>query len=266
MSDNKKTGYLEHESKYPYKKQMSSDSYEKELHLLQIELLKWQNYIIDTKQKVILIYEGRDAAGKGGSIKRLIEHLQIRMVNLIALGVPTEIEKTDWYFKRYVLGLPSASQISIYDRSWYNRTGVEPVNNFCSSREHAICLQDIPNFEKMIQKDGTHIVKLWFSVGRKVQKERMKKREKDPLKQHKISAMDPISIELFDEYTRVKQLMFDFTDTDHCKWMVIRGDQKKRARINSIKYILSLFDYPNKDQKLCIPDKKIVGSPSVIYS
>ncbi len=232
--------------------------YENELKTLQIELLKMQNYVKDTGQKVLMIFEGRDAAGKGGTIKRITEHLNPRGARVVALDKPSDIEKTQWYFQRYVQHLPAAGEIVLFDRSWYNRAGVEPVMGFCTQEEHKEFLHEVPEFEKMLINSDIHIFKFYFSVSKDEQKKRFDKRRTDPLKQYKLSPVDEKSQGLWDKYTIAKYSMLLASHTEHAPWTVIRSDNKKKARINSIKHILNHFNYPDKiDKKKLKADDKI---------
>lgn len=235
--------------------------YEDELRTLQIELLKMQNHIKDTDQKVLMIFEGRDAAGKGGTIKRITEHLNPRGARVVALNKPSDTEKTQWYFQRYTHHLPSAGEIVMFDRSWYNRAGVEPVMEFCTQDEHKEFLHEVPEFEKMLVNSDIKILKFYFSVSKKEQKKRFNKRRTDPLKQYKLSPVDEKSQGLWDKYTIAKYSMLLASHTDHAPWTIIRSDNKKKARINCIKHILSAIDYPNKIKKGKLkPDPKILLS------
>ena len=220
--------------------------YEKQLTKLQIELLKLQNYVKENGLKVLMIFEGRDAAGKGGTIKRITEHLNPRGARVVALEKPSDIEKTQWYFQRYTQHLPSAGEIVFFDRSWYNRAGVEPVMGFCTTEEHHEFLREVPEFEKMLVKSGIILMKFYFSVSKKEQLKRFKKREVDPLKQFKLSPVDKESQNLWDKYTVAKFSMLMASNTDLAPWCVIRSDDKKRARLNCIRYILSQVEYSNR--------------------
>ncbi len=220
--------------------------YEKELTSLQIELLKLQNYVKEKGLKVLMIFEGRDAAGKGGTIKRITEHLNPRGARVIALEKPSDIEKTQWYFQRYTKHLPCAGEMVLFDRSWYNRAGVEPVMGFCTTEEHHEFLKEVPEFEKMLVKSGIILFKFYFSVSKKEQAKRFKKREIDPLKQYKLSPVDKVSQDLWDKYTVAKFSMLMASNTDHAPWTIIRSDNKKKARLNCIKHILRNMNYPNK--------------------
>ncbi len=234
--------------------------YEKELKNLQIELLKMQNHIKATGQKVLMIFEGRDAAGKGGTIKRITEHLNPRGARVVALDKPSDIEKSQWYFQRYSQHLPSAGEIVLFDRSWYNRAGVEPVMNFCSQEEHKEFLHEVPEFEKMLINSNIKIFKFYFSVSKNEQKKRFNKRRTDPLKQYKLSSVDEKSQGLWDKYTIAKYSMLLASHTDYAPWTIIRSDNKKKARLNCIKHILASYEYPNKiedknlkiDKQICI--------------
>ena len=223
--------------------------YESELKELQIELLKMQNYVKDKGLKVLMIFEGRDAAGKGGTIKRITEHLNPRGARVVALDKPSDKERTQWYFQRYVQHLPSAGEIVLFDRSYYNRAGVEPVMGFCTQEEHKEFLHEVPEFEKMLVNSDIKIFKFYFSVSKKEQKKRFEKRKTDPLKQYKLSPVDEKSQDLWDKYTIAKYSMLLASHTDHAPWTIIRSDNKKKARINTIKHILNNFDYPKKIDK-----------------
>ena len=235
--------------------------YEAELRDLQIELLKMQNHVKATGQKVLMIFEGRDAAGKGGTIKRITEHLNPRGARVVALDKPSDVEKTQWYFQRYVAHLPSAGEIVFFDRSWYNRAGVEPVMGFCTPEEHKEFLHEVPEFEKMLVNSGIKIFKFYFSVSKKEQQRRFKKRETDPLKQYKLSPVDKLSQKLWDKYTIAKYSMLLASHTEHAPWTIIRSDNKKKARLETIKHILRHFDYPEK-----IKEKRLAADPKIHVS
>jgi polyphosphate kinase 2 len=234
------------------KKQKSSKekkkelSYEKELKKLQIELLKYQYHVKEKGLKVIIIFEGRDAAGKGGIIKRITEHINPRGARVVALTKPNDQERTQWYFQRYVAHLPSAGEIVLFDRSWYNRAMVEPVMKFCTEDEYQKFLKDAPTFEQMILDDNTKIFKFYFSITKEEQARRLQAREDDPLRQYKLSEIDVLSQKLWDEYSLAKYRMLRATDTKYAPWTIIKSDDKKKARINTIKYILSNVEYPDK--------------------
>jgi len=220
--------------------------YEEELTKLQVELLKLQNHVKETGLKIIMIFEGRDAAGKGGTIKRITEHLNPRGARVVALEKPTEKEASEWYFQRYVQHLPTAGEIVLFDRSWYNRSMVEPVMGFCTERQHHKFLKDAPEFEEMITEEGTKIFKFYFSVSKAEQAKRFKARETDPLKQYKLSPVDKESQKLWNEYSLAKFRMLGATHTEIAPWTIVKSDNKKKARINCIKHILNFVDYPGK--------------------
>jgi len=234
-------------------------AYEIELKRLQVELLKLQNHVKDKGLKILMIFEGRDAAGKGGTIKRITEHLNPRGARVVALEKPSDTEKTQWYFQRYVKHLPSAGEIVLFDRSWYNRAMVEPVMGFCTEREHHKFLKDAPQFEKMIVDEDIKIFKFYFSVSKDEQKKRFKARETDPLKQYKLSPVDKESQGLWNEYSLAKFMMLSSTHTKIAPWTIIKSDDKKKARINAMKHILNFVDYPDKiDKKEIIVDRDII--------
>jgi polyphosphate kinase 2 len=239
----------------------STLEYEEELRFLQIELLKMQNHIKEKGLKLLLVFEGRDAAGKGGTIKRIIEHLNPRGARIVALEKPSDVEKTQWYFQRYVKHLPSAGEIVLFDRSWYNRGGVEPVMGFCSAEEHATFLKDVPKLEEMIVNSGIILMKFYFSVSKDEQAKRFKKRKIDPLKQYKLSPVDKLSQELWDKYTIAKYSMLLSSHTPIAPWTIIRSDNKKLARLSVIKEILKRVEYNDKiDDTLFDINNKIVVS------
>ena len=235
--------------------------YEHELRKLQIELLKFQNHVKEQGLRVLIIIEGRDAAGKGGSIKRLTEHLNPRGCRIVALEKPSDVERSQWYFQRYVAHLPSAGEIVIFDRSWYNRAGVEPVMGFCTQEEHKEFLREVPKFEEMIKNSGISFFKFYLSVSKEEQKKRFKERLTDPLKQFKISPVDEKSQELWDQYTIAKYSMLLASNTPFCPWTIIVSDSKKHARINLFRYILANVEYPKKiDAKNFECDENVVRS------
>ena len=236
-----------------------TQAYEKKLAKLQVELLKLQNHVKDKGLKILMIFEGRDAAGKGGTIKRITEHLNPRGARVVALEKPSDIETSQWYFQRYVKHLPSAGEIVMFDRSWYNRSMVEPVMGFCTERQHHKFLKDAPEFESMIVDEDIKIFKFYFSVSKEEQERRFKKRETDPLKQYKLSPVDKESQKLWNEYSLAKFMMLSATHTDHAPWTIVKSDDKKKARINCIKHILNFVDYPDKiKDKEIVVDKKII--------
>ena len=234
--------------------------YEQQLTKLQIELLKLQNHVKEKGLKVLMIFEGRDAAGKGGTIKRITEHLNPRGARVVALEKPSDIERTQWYFQRYTQYLPSAGEIVLFDRSWYNRAGVEPVMGFCTTEEHHEFLREVPEFEKMLVKSGIILMKFYFSVSKKEQLKRFQKREIDPLKQYKLSPVDKESQNLWDKYTIAKFSMLMASNTDIAPWTIVKSDDKKSARLNCIRYILSNIEYQNKikDEDFFKLDKNIL--------
>ncbi len=251
---------------YPYSTKLGRKDYEAFKYELQIELLKLQNWVRDTGERVLILFEGRDAAGKGGTIKRIMEHLNPRGARIVALEKPSPRESGQWYFQRYIQHLPSAGEIVLFDRSWYNRAGVERVMGFCSSSEYLEFLRQTPELERMLARSGIRLFKLWFSVSRGEQLRRFKSREHDPLKQWKLSPIDLASLDKWDDYTKAKEAMFFHTDTADAPWTVIKSDDKKRARINAIRHLLNSIPYDNKDDKIaCSPDPLIVGSASDIY-
>ncbi len=233
--------------------------YEKELQKLQIELLKFQNYVKEENLKVLLIFEGRDAAGKGGTIKRLTEHLNPRGARVVALNKPSDVEKTQWYFQRYVQHLPSGGEIVLFDRSWYNRAGVEPVMGFCTQEEHQEFLHEVPFFERRLVNSGMILIKFYFSVSKDEQAKRFKERESNPLKQYKLSPIDKYAQKVWDKYTVAEYSMFMASNTETTPWIVIDSDNKKKARINCIKHLLKQIDYPEKiKEKYLETDKDIL--------
>lgn len=265
--DPKAIGELFKEGKYPYTDRILRSQYEDEKAWLQIELLKVQNWVKMTGQKIVVIFEGRDAAGKGGTIKRFMEHLNPRAAKVAALEKPTEHERGQWYFQRYVVHLPTRGEILFLDRSWYNRAGVERVMGFCDSAEYLEFMRQCPEYERMLVNSGIKLFKYYFSVTRKEQEARFASRQEDPLKQWKLSPVDKASIGLWDEYTKAKEAMFFYTDTASCPWTIIKSDDKKRARLNCMQHFLSKLDYPDKDPDVVTgPDPLIVGSPSQVIS
>ena len=251
------------QGEYPYKSRMSGKEYEHELLELNIELLKVQNWVKESNERIVLIFEGRDAAGKGGTIKRFMEHLNPRGARIVALEKPSEKEKTQWYFQRYIQNLPSGGEIVFFDRSWYNRAGVERVMNFCSPNDYLEFMRQCPEVERMLVRSGIRLFKFWFSVTREEQHRRFKARENDPLKQWKLSPIDKASLNKWDEYTEAKEAMFFYTDTADAPWTIIKSDDKKRARLATMRHFLTMLPYPDKDRKLVgTPDPLLVGSTS----
>ena len=236
--------------------------YEEELRLLQIELLKFQNYVKEKGLRVLMLMEGRDAAGKGGTIKRLTEHLNPRGCRIVALAKPSDVEKTQWYFQRYVTHLPSAGEIVIFDRSWYNRAGVEPVMGFCTQEEHKEFLREVPKFEEMIINSGIIFFKSYLSITKDEQKKRFKERQNDPLKQFKISPVDQKAQELWDQYSIAKYSMLLASHNSISPWVIVSSDNKKEARLNVFKFILSHVEYPKKINDYLEFDKNVVRDGS----
>ena len=253
------------DNSYPYKKKMDVLDYERQKHELQIELLKLQNWVKDTKQRVVIIFEGRDAAGKGGTIKRFMEHLNPRGAHIVALEKPNARERNQWYFQRYINHLPSKGEIVLFDRSWYNRTGVEKVMGFCSDQEYLEFLRQAPELERMLSNSGILLFKFWFSVSRVEQFRRFKSRQTDPLKQWKLSPIDMASLSLWDKYSEAKDAMMFHTNTKDAPWTVIRSDDKKRGRINCMRHFLHNIDYAGKDHDVVFsPDPLIARLPKNI--
>ena len=251
---------------YPYKNLLRRSTYEKQKFKLQVELLKLQSWVKETGARVVIIFEGRDAAGKGGTIKRFMEHLTPRGARTVALEKPSDVERGQWYFQRYVQHLPSFGEIVLFDRSWYNRAGVERVMGFCTDKEYQDFMRQAPEFERHLVSSGVHVIKFWFSVSQAEQRRRFKEREGHPLKQWKLSPIDKASLDKWDDYTRAKEQMFFETDTADSPWTVVKSDCKKRARLNAMRYVLHKLPYNGKalDQvgKL---DPLIVGRAHVVY-
>lgn len=251
------------QGEYPYDKRMTRKEYEAEKAQLQAELLKVQLWAQETGQKFVMLFEGRDAAGKGGTIKRFTEHLNPRTARVVALNKPTDEERGQWYFQRYIDHLPTSGEIVLYDRSWYNRAGVERVMGFCKPNEYLEFMRQTPELERMLVRSGIQLYKYWFSVTRDEQKARFSSRETDPLKQWKLSPIDKASLGKWDEYTEAKEAMFFYTDTADAPWTVIKSNDKKRARLNCMRHFLDSLDYPGKDQEVVTaPDPLIVASAS----
>jgi polyphosphate kinase 2 len=254
------------DGEYPYKNLMSRKNYEFQKYNLQVELLKMQAWIKETGARVVILFEGRDAAGKGGTIKRVMEHLNPRGARVVALEKPTEEEKGQWYFQRYVKHLPTNGEIVLFDRSWYNRAGVERVMGFCTDSEYLEFMRQVPEFERNLVRSNIILFKVWFSVSQDEQRRRFKDRESHPLKQWKLSPIDKASLDKWAEYTEAKEKMFFHTDTSDAPWTVVKSNCKKRARLNAMRYILHKFPYTNKDPKMIgRVDSLIVGRSNVIY-
>jgi polyphosphate kinase 2 len=251
---------------YPYPERMSRDDYDREKRLLQIELLKLQYWIKDTGQRLMILFEGRDAAGKGGTIKRFMEHLNPRGARVVALEKPSERESSQWYFQRYVAHLPAAGEIVLFDRSWYNRAGVERVMGYCTRAEYLEFMRQAPELERMLVRSDIHLVKFWFSVSRREQQTRFVIRQVDPVRQWKLSPTDLASLDRWDDYTDAKEAMFFYTDTADAPWTVIKSNDKKRARVEAMRHVLHQFAYDNKDTDLVRPaDPRLVGRASQLF-
>jgi polyphosphate kinase 2 len=246
--------------RYPYARLMGRVTYEAEKAKLQAELLKVQIWAQDTGQKFVILMEGRDAAGKGGTIKRFMEHLNPRYARVCALTKPSDMETGQWFFQRYIAHLPTAGEMVFYDRSWYNRAGVERVMGFCSPTEYLEFMRQAPELERMLVRSGIRLYKYWFSVTREEQRARFLARETDPLKMWKLSPIDKASLDRWDDYTEAKEAMFFYTDTADAPWVIVKSNDKKRARLNCMRHFLSTLDYPNKDiEVIGTPDPLIVG-------
>ncbi len=251
---------------YPYPDRLPRPDYERDKRLLQIELLKLQNWVKATGERLVILFEGRDAAGKGGTIKRFMEHLNPRGATVVALGKPSERETSQWYFQRFVAHLPAAAEIVLFDRSWYNRAGVERVMGYCTPGEYLEFTRQAPEFERMLVRSGIRLIKFWFSVSRSEQRTRFIIRQVDPVRQWKLSPTDLASLDKWDEYTDAKEAMFFYTDTADAPWTVIKSNDKKRARLEAMRYVLNLFDYEGKDAELVDrPDPMIVGLAADIF-
>ncbi|MEL7215074.1 MAG: polyphosphate kinase 2 [Pseudomonadota bacterium] len=248
------------QSHYPYARKMQRQTYERRKTALQVELLKVQQWVKETGERVVILFEGRDAAGKGGTIKRFMEHLNPRDARVVALNKPTDAERSQWYYQRYINHLPSAGEIVLFDRSWYNRAGVERVMGFCDPAEYLEFMRQTPELERMLTRSGIRLFKYWFSVSREEQRRRFKDRETDPLKRWKLSPIDRASLDKWEDYTQAKEAMFFYTDTADAPWTVIKSDDKKRARLNCMQHFLSHMPYPGCDTRVVRgPDPKIVG-------
>ncbi len=245
---------------YPYKTRMPRSAYEAQKVELQVELLKVQRWVKETGQRILILFEGRDAAGKGGTIKRFMEHLNPRGARVVALEKPSDEERGQWYFQRYIKHFPTAGEIVLFDRSWYNRAGVERVMGFCGPQDYLEFMRQAPDLERMLVRSGILLFKYWFSVTQEEQRQRFARRKNDPLKQWKLSPMDLASMERWGDYTEAKEAMFFYTDTADAPWTVIKSDDKKRARLNCMSHFLSSLPYPEKLPKIARgPDRLIVG-------
>ena len=251
---------------YPYKYKMLRKDYEREKFILQTELLKLQSWVREANQRVVILFEGRDAAGKGGAIKRFMEHLNPRGARVVALEKPSEVERGQWYFQRYVEHLPTAGEIVLFDRSWYNRAGVERVMGFCEEEEYHEFLRQAPEFERNLVRSGIHLIKFWFSVSQHEQLRRFSERRVHPLKQWKLSPVDLASLDKWPEYTSAKEKMFFHTDTADSPWTVVKSDDKKRARLNAMRYVLHSLPYTDKDpERIGRVDDLLVGRANIIH-
>ncbi len=251
---------------YPYQNLMSRKNYEKQKYRLQVELLKLQAWVKETGQRLVILFEGRDAAGKGGTIKRFMENMNPRGARVVALEKPTETERGQWYFQRYVQHLPTKGEIVLFDRSWYNRSGVEHVMGFCSEDEYSEFMRQTPEFERMLTRSGIYLIKFWFSVSQKEQHRRFKERQVHPLKQWKLSPVDLASLDKWESYTKAKEATFFATDTADAPWTVVKSDCKKRARLNALRYILHKVPYTNKDiERIGQVDPLLVGRAQTVF-
>ena len=251
---------------YPYQERLSREEYEHDKRLLQIELLKLQNWVKSTGARIMVLFEGRDAAGKGGTIKRFMEHLNPRGARVVALEKPSEREATQWYFQRYIAHLPAAGEMVYFDRSWYNRAGVERVMGYSSRTEYLEFMRQTPELERMLVRSGIHLVKFWVSVSRREQQTRFVIRQVDPVRQWKLSPTDIASLDRWSDYTEAKEAMFFYTDTADAPWTVIKSNDKKRARLAAMRFLLNRFDYDKKDVELVgTPDPLIVGPASQLF-
>lgn len=247
---------------FPYDSKISDDEYEATKRQLQVELLKVQRWVKETGQKIVVLFEGRDAAGKGGTIKRFMEHLNPRGARVVALEKPTEQERGQWYFQRYVSHFPTQGEITLFDRSWYNRAGVERVMEFCTPEEYLEFMRQTPEVERMMVRSGIKLFKYWFSVTQEEQHARFDKRRNDPLKQWKLSPIDQASLDKWAEYTEAKEAMFFYTDTADAPWTIVKSSDKKRARLACMQQFLSQLDYPGKNHVVVKTDPLIVGQSS----
>ena len=251
---------------YPYDRRMTREAYDREKRLLQIELLKLQDWVKETGAKLLVLFEGRDAAGKGGTIKRFTEHLNPRGASVVALEKPNEREQTQWFFQRYLKHLPAAGEIVLFDRSWYNRAGVERVMGFATPAEYLEFMRQAPDLERMLVRSDIMLVKLWFSVSRAEQRTRFLIRQIDPVRQWKLSPTDLASLDKWDDYTEAKEAMFFYTDTADAPWTVVKSNDKKRARLEAMRHVLARFDYPEKDPEVAYPaDPAVVGPASELF-
>jgi len=253
------------ENAYPYAKRIRAKTYYPEKYDLQVELVKFQNWVKDERQKVLLIFEGRDAAGKGSTIKRFMEYINPRGARVVALDKPTETERGQWYFQRYLRHLPGPGEIVFFDRSWYNRAGVERVMGFCTEPEYREFFRQVPQVERMLVRSGIRLLKFYFSVSQEEQRRRFDERRTNPLKRWKLSPMDVEAEKNWDEYTLAKEEMFRLTHTTAAPWTIVKSDDKMRARLNAMRYVLHLHPYPNRNPDLRVPDPLLVATADEIY-
>ncbi len=261
--DRLKAAILDGEGSYP--KKLRSGAYDEQLRALQIELLHLQEWVKETGARVCVLFEGRDAAGKGGAISRITDNLNPRGARVVALGKPSDVERTQWYFQRYVEHLPSGGEIVLLDRSWYNRAVVERVMGFCTPQEYAVFIDQVPAFERLLVQDGIHLVKLWFAVGREEQARRFDARRADPLKQWKLSPVDEAAQEKFDDYSDAIADMILFSDTDASPWTLINSNEKRRSRLAAIGHILSRIPYQPREDDLVAPDPKVAAPAAALF-
>jgi polyphosphate kinase 2 len=252
---------------YQYTRKLKRNLYEKTLTDLQIELVKLQRWLQQSGERVVIIFEGRDAAGKGGTINAFRAYMNHRHARTIALGKPTETERGQWYYQRYVSHFPTDGDLVMFDRSWYNRGGVEPVMGFCNEQQHHKFLQETPDFEKMIVREGIHFFKFWLNVGQEMQLKRFHDRRHNPLKVWKLSPIDLKSLDKWDDYTKARDAMLKATHRPHAPWTIVRSNDKRRARINAIRHVLMHIPYEGKDNKIIgEADDKIIGSGPAFFN
>jgi polyphosphate kinase 2 len=251
---------------YPYEERMKRKAYRAEMRPLQIELMKLQRWVKREGQRIVIIFEGRDAAGKGGTINRFTQHLNPRHARVVALAKPTETERGQWYFQRYVVHLPSAGDTVLFDRSWYNRAGVERVMGFCTEAEAAKFLEEAPQFEAGLVRDGIVLIKLWLNVGREMQLKRFHARRHHPLKRWKLNDIDIVGLNKWEAYNIAQEDIFRATHTDAAPWAVVQANDKRRGRLNAMRAVLSRIDYDGKDRKVTKPDRLIVGAGPEFFS
>jgi polyphosphate kinase len=250
------------DARYPYSERMSAEDYEADDKLCQLELIKAQSWMRGTGQRIVVVFEGRDAAGKGGTIKAVTENLNPRYARVVALAAPDETERGQWYFQRYVQHLPSSGEIAFFDRSWYNRAGVEHVMGFCNDEEYSLFFRQAPGFERSLTQSGVHLFKLWFTVSAREQRRRFEARSEDPLKQWKISPMDAEAVKRYAKYGQARDTMLAGTDHADAPWTIVNSNEKKRARLESIRHVLSSLDYDHKDKDVARHADPVVVQPA----